>query len=653
VIAGGAASLHAAGPVDAPARAPDVFGGYPSTQIIVQLRPTVARALHAAMRERAEARRANKTVTAPTRRELRYLDSPDVFTGPLQRTWRRWGATRIRPVFSGSFLHSKRGVEYGLDRMFVVEVPAGTDTPAMARAFAAHAGEVEAAGVDSIGGVAACPTRPNDDRFAQQWNMHNTGQTIFNVRGTVDADVDAPEAWEITTGEPGATVIAILDSGVYPHADFADRLLPGYNSHDGSDDTADYCLGGHGTHVTGIAAATGNNGYGVAGMNWGTSILPVKVLFSPPVPCDGASLDLARGIEWVTDWPCLDQVPCEDTRRVDVINMSLQYYISGDPLAIAILTNAVNMAHEAGIVLVAATGNFGAPVAYPAKLENVVAVGMTTHRDAIDAASNHGPEVDVSAPGSAIYSTFRPSSNFGWLTGTSMASPHVAGLATLLRSLDPAMTNVEIKAIIEDTVDDKGSPGWDEFFGSGRINAHTALATAVGGILSSTPAACTVDAARPFDPDNQSVPLGLQSFDLTFPDGVMEPDPADFAVAVDGGTASAPGVAAVTPVEGNTVRVDLDAVIEPKAWTSIEHLPSGTAVRLGFLPADANGDGVSNTADIFTMLDNFEGVGQTRPLSSLDIDRSGSFTTLDMLEMVDLLVGAGAYEEYFGATLPP
>jgi hypothetical protein len=145
----------------------------------------------------------------------------------------------------------------------------------------------------------------------------------------------------------------------------------------------------------------------------------------------------------------------------------------------------------------------------------------------------------------------------------------------------------------------------------------------------------------------------LQSFDLTFPDGVVELDPADFAVAVDGGTASAPGVAAVTPVEGNTVRVDLDAVIEPKAWTSIEHLPSGTAVRLGFLPADANGDGVSNTADIFTMLDNFEGVGQTRPLSSLDIDRSGSFTTLDMLEMVDLLVGAGAYEEYFGATLPP
>ncbi len=203
------------------------------------------------------------------------------------------------------------------------------------------------------------------------------------------------------------------------------------------------------------------------------------------------------------------------------------------------------------------------------------------------------------------------------------------------------------------TADDRGAAGWDEFFGYGRINAQQALATALGGIVFSSPAACAIDARKPHEATDASIRYGWQSVELTFPADATLTTEADFAIVVDGGSAAAPIVAAVTPLNQTLLRVELDSPVEPGAWTTIEHLPSGTAVRLGFLPGDANGDGVSNGADFFVLTDVMRNIGTPAPLSSLDIDRSGDFTPRDLLELVDLLQGSSEYQPYIGATLPP
>lgn len=650
----GVSGTRAATRDDLPVWAPDVYGGYPTTHILVRLRPNLARVLAASHREdrlksiqaRRGEGRGGASAGAP----------PTAMSAMLRDTWTRWRATRIRPLFPGGFRDAALASRHGLDRVFVIEVPRGTDTPSMAAAFALHNAEVEEAGVDAIGGVAACPNLPDDADLPSQWNMHNLGQLVRGSRGLADADVDAPEAWELYTGEVGEAIIAILDSGVDPHPEFADRMIPGHNVIPGADpdDTRDLCFtSGHGTHVTGIAAASGNNnGTGVAGMTWGADILPVKVLGAPLHPsCDGFASELAAGIRWAAEWPCNDEGPCEDPRRVDVINMSLQYY-GLDAISISVLQGAINLAHDSGIVLVAATGNLGrSPVAYPAILDNVMAAGATTLEDTRAGISNYGPNNDVTAPGENVYSTYR-NGNYGYLSGTSMATPHVSGLAALIRSRMPERTNDEIVDIILTSTDDLGAAGWDQFFGHGRLNAYKALATALGGIVSSSPATCAIDARIPHDPGDGSQRLGWRSFELTFAGEVFDLTPADFAVSTDGAGTAASTVAAVDAISPHTVRVELDAVIEVGAWTTVTHKASGTSIRLGFLPGDVDGNGVTNASDVFVLTDALQGFGPPRPDSSLDLDRSGRLTPADLLQIVDLFEGVGAFEPYFLATLP-
>ncbi|MCH7884790.1 MAG: S8 family serine peptidase [Planctomycetes bacterium] len=649
----GVSGTQAAARDDLPVWAPDVYGGYPTTHILVRLQPDLARVLAASHRDdqikSTNARRGERRVGSSAG------EPPVAMSAMLRDTWTRWRATHIRPLFPGGFRDAALASRHGLDRVFIIEVPRGTDTPSMAAAFALHNAEIEEAGVDAIGGVAACPNLPNDTSLSSQWNMHNTGQLVRGSRGLADADVDAPEAWELHTGEVGEAVIAILDSGVDPHPEFADRMIPGQNVVPGADpdDTSDGCISGHGTHVTGIAAASGNNGMGVAGMTWGANILPVKVL-GPPLlgPCDGFVSELAAGIRWAAEWPCNDKGPCEDPRRVDVINMSLQYY-GLDFLTISVLNGAISLAHDSGIVLVAATGNNGGatPIAYPAILDNVMAVGATTYEDFRAGISNFGPQIDVTAPGIDVYSTYR-NGNYGYLSGTSMATPHVSGLAALIRSLTPERTNDEIVEIILTSTDDLGDRGWDRFFGHGRINAYQALATALGGIVSSSPATCAIDARIPHDPSDDSLRLGWRSFELTFAGEVFDLTPADFAVSTDGAGTAASAVAVVDALSPKTVRVELDAVIEVGAWTTITHKASGTSIRLGFLPGDVNGDGVTNSSDLFVLTDVLKGFGPPLPDSSLDLDRSGQLTPADLLQIIDLFEGIGAFEPYFQATLP-
>ncbi len=445
-------------------RQPDVFGGYASTHIVVKLRPE-AMAMPAAQQH---------FQTAP-----RDADPRAVLSGELRAAAENWRATRMRPAYSEPFADHALAARDGLDRTFVIEVPRGTDTAAMAATFAALGGDIEIAAVDGIGGVAdPIPLIPNDTNFNLQYAMHNTGQT----GGTPGADIDATAAWGLHTGDLGSVTIAIIDSGVNSHVEYGTdappfpngRIVQGHNTDNAftPDLTTDGCP--HGTHVAGIAAASGNNGRGVAGVTWGAYIMPVRVLNG----CSGNISALANGIIWAAD------------HGAQIGNMSLQYY-NLTLNEYNLLSGAINYAHDRGMLLIAAAGNNNlggiGVVAYPARLLNCMGVSGTTDDDLFADStatggawfSNYGNEIDVCAPGDRIYSTYT-SNGYAYLSGTSMATAHVSGLAALVKSHVSALTNVDIERILDTSADDLGPPGWDNHFGFGRINAYNALLHAEG-----------------------------------------------------------------------------------------------------------------------------------------------------------------------------
>lgn len=443
----------------APQWAPDVYGGYASTHILVKFRAEFSELAPAAalggddfilkIRPQSDSRgRSSGGVAGSAPFEGTSRPALEALQA-LNELSRRWKIGAVAKVFGGDYSDPAMAASIGLDRTYRLEVSAGTDTPSMAAAYALLTC-VEYAELDGVGGVAGFV--PDDDDFAMQWSMNNTGQTS----GTVDADVDAVEAWSIHTGGEGTVTIAIIDSGVDPHVEFSGRMLPGTNTNNlgTPDDTSDDCP--HGTHVAGIAAARGDNMEGVAGMTWGANILPVRVLSG----CGGLESQCAAGIEWAAD------------HGAHVCNMSLQYYLGTQTLE-----DAVDYAHDLGVLVVAAAGNsHGNTIAFPARFDNCMAVSATTHNDTLYVLSNWGSELDVSAPGDDIWSTWpQPPDSYRFLAGTSMASPHVAGLAALMMSHITSATADTVRQIIVDTVDDIGVAGWDALFGAGRINAHAAL----------------------------------------------------------------------------------------------------------------------------------------------------------------------------------
>jgi thermitase len=281
---------------------------------------------------------------------------------------------------------------------------------------------------------------PDDPGFGNQWGM---------------VKIEAAQAWEITTGSSNIN-IAILDTGVdLDHPDLADKLISNINfSNSGTMDD----VYGHGTHVAGIAAAITDNGVGVVGLGYTSTIMNVKVLSDM-----GAGLYswIASGIIWAAD------------NGAEIINMSL-----GGPSSSSALEDAIDYAWNKGVVVVAAAGNNGdtTPM-YPAYYTNCIAVAATNSNDGRASWSNYGDWVDVAAPGVSIYSTLKNNS-YGYMSGTSMASPHVAGLAALVFTAVSDVNgngklNDEVRSRIEATCDDIGISG----IGYGRINA----AEAVGG----------------------------------------------------------------------------------------------------------------------------------------------------------------------------
>ncbi len=328
-------------------------------------------------------------------------------------------------------------------------------------------GAVESAGPDPRTRIADVP---NDPYFgAYQYNLRNLGGYLeigggLRVRLTAGADVKAVPAWDEVRGDPGV-VIAVLDTGVdRNHPDLAYKVVgPGRDFVNGDDSADDDHW--HGTHVAGIAAADTDNGVGIAGVARGCRVLPVKVVDNRG---DGYYSWMIDGIVWATD------------QGAGVINVSL-----GGDVPDPYLEDACRYARDHGAVVVAAAGNSGGPVLYPAAYdETVLAVAASDADDAIASFSSFGPEVDVAAPGvwllgpvpQAYVGPGRPPYVFA--SGTSAAAPQAAGLAALIRSLKPDLAPEQIMWIIRYTANDINAaslPGRDDRAGYGRINMERAL----------------------------------------------------------------------------------------------------------------------------------------------------------------------------------
>ena len=287
-------------------------------------------------------------------------------------------------------------------------------------------------------------TEPNDEFYNQyQWNL----PMIATLPG-----------WSLTKGDK-QMVVGVIDTGVaLGHPDLQGRLVDGYNALypdlPPEDDV------GHGTHVSGVISALTDNGQGIAGMTWYNKVMPIKVLDDSGM---GSTYSVAEGIIWAVD------------HGAKVINMSLGNYASAQ-----FLHDAIVYAYNHDVVLIAATGNDNTnQQGYPAAYPEVFAVSATNQQQAKAIFSNYGDYVDVAAPGENIPSTYI-GNQYAALSGTSMASPHVAALAALIRSVNPKLRNHEVYEMMRQSAVDLGPEGKDDFYGYGQIHVQHALQMALG-----------------------------------------------------------------------------------------------------------------------------------------------------------------------------
>ncbi len=318
---------------------------------------------------------------------------------------------------------------------------------------------------------------PNDADFGKLWGLHNEGQT----GGKVDADIDAPEAWQIHTGRTqaqGAHITAVIDTGIdYNHPDLKANMwvnpgeipgngidddgngviddVHGYNAFDDNGDPMDGQ--GHGTHCAGTIAGVGNDGVGVVGVNQHANLMAVKI-FNDEGSTDAAAI--IRGIQYATK-----------------MGARITSNSWGGPVPNAGIRQAFE---ESPALHLVAAGNSGVNndwfPSFPANynLDNIISVAATDHNDGLASFSQYGARtVDLGAPGVDILSTV-PGGKYDVYSGTSMATPHVSGAATLIASHYPNISNEELRARLLDGSDKVESLAGKTVTG-GRLNVHNSL----------------------------------------------------------------------------------------------------------------------------------------------------------------------------------
>lgn len=268
--------------------------------------------------------------------------------------------------------------------------------------------------------------------------------------------IAAPAAWDIATGD-GIT-IAILDTGVDSnHPDLAANMIPGWNMYDNNADSSD--IYGHGTKVAGAAAAAANNGQGSAGVAWNARIMPIRI--ARP---DGLAYisTMAQAIRWAAD------------NGAQVANIS---YGGAES---ATIHNAANYMRSKGGVVVMSAGNSGALLDSP-PTDALIVASATGSNDTRASWSTYGPLVDVAAPGVSIYTTTN-GGGYGYVSGTSFSSPITAATVALMLSANPDLTPTDIDELLKSTAIDLGEPGFDQYYGHGRIDAARAVEAAYAKI---------------------------------------------------------------------------------------------------------------------------------------------------------------------------
>lgn len=300
---------------------------------------------------------------------------------------------------------------------------------------------------------------PNDSRYYEQWHY-------YEKKG----GINLPKAWDITTGKD--VTVAVVDTGITKHENLEKKILPGHSFVDddnAADDPTDHGgeTGYHGTHVAGTIAANSNHHHVVAGVAWEAKVVPVRVLGS-----DGSGSDsqVIEGVRWAAGLNGDNENPAR------VINLSL----GGDGECGAAWQETIDEAIEKGVVFAVAAGNEtqDANNSSPANCEHVITVAATGRKGKKAFYSNYGDRIDIAAPGgdqgwfgwpkeNGILSTTNPG-NYEFMQGTSMASPHIAGIAALMVSVNQDLTPQEVKDIMQETA--KGS-----VFGVGLVDAYAAV----------------------------------------------------------------------------------------------------------------------------------------------------------------------------------
>ncbi|MEO0972165.1 MAG: S8 family serine peptidase [Pseudomonadota bacterium] len=469
---------------------------------------------------------------------------------------------------------------------------------------------------------------PNDEFYSLQWHYPALG---------------LPAAWDITQGD-ASVLVAVIDTGVLvDHPDFEGKLTPGFdfissanNALDGDgidpdpDDPGDQASGGgssfHGTHVAGTVGALTDNGTGVAGVGWNTRIMPLRVLGR----FGGSDFDIAQAMRYAAGLPNdSGRLPAQ---RADIINLSL-----GGPSFSQATQDLIDEVRAAGVIVVAAAGNSStSDPSFPAAYDGVISVAALDINNNAASYSNFGSSIDLAAPGGStgtdvngdgfgdgVLSTLGDDSGgdvrfgFGFLQGTSMASPHVAGVFALMKAVAPALDPITLDTLIANgsLSNDLGAPGRDDTFGHGAIDAVSAVLTAIDLAGGDLPEPIPLAVATP-PALNFGVAVVTQRVTITsVGTGEVQVSPPQLDAAVDWLTVQA------DEVEENGTGTYLVQVLrdglESGTFQSEVIFPSnGEDVVLSVIMQVAEGDATGSAGNQFVLLiddDTGEVIAQAEP----------------------------------------